>query len=201
MTSTVQVVEEAGDLPFIVKRVSATRNYPAGPTPMTVEVRFSEDYSGDIIDVVPASFDLTNVTPAAESGRAEAGEAQLIVWNGSWRAGETAVFTYDYETPVTSPEFYTVGPLEIGDASEHRVWQIANDLAESYVYGGASNGRIFSTHLPDGAEHTRYDNNTCYNQLRECHGRQSGQWRHMLLRTGKDHVLLGPGCGNFQYFV
>ena len=53
MTSTVEVVE---DTPFVVKRTSATRNYPDGPTPMTVEVEFLEDFTGNISDIVPADF-------------------------------------------------------------------------------------------------------------------------------------------------
>ena len=147
MTSTVEVVENA---PYIVKRTSATRNYPFGPTPMTVEVEFSEDFSGKIVDVVPADFDISEISPSADVGVTETGDAKVLVWDGSYQAGETASFSYEYDAPDVSPEFYTVGPLRIGDAVERRVWQIANDLAESYVYGGGASGSIYSTHLPSG---------------------------------------------------
>ncbi|RJP32150.1 MAG: DUF11 domain-containing protein, partial [Actinobacteria bacterium] len=148
LTSTVEVEDNS---PYIVKRTSATRNYPLGPTPMTVEVQFQEDFSGKIVDVVPADFELSDISPAADTGVSVRGDAKILVWDGSYRAGETASFSYAYNAPDASPEFYTVGPLRIGAASERRVWQIANDLAESYIYGGGPTGRIYSTHLPDGA--------------------------------------------------
>jgi len=149
ISSTVEVAEHA---PFIVRRVSATRNYPAGPTPMAIEVRFNEDFSGRIVEVVPESLRVSDVSPPADIALAEAGAARLILWEGAFRAGETARFAYSFEAPPTSPEFYTVGPLKVGDASERHAWQIANDLVESYIYGGASgvNGQIYRTHLPSG---------------------------------------------------
>ncbi len=83
---------------------------------MTVEVEFLEDYSGDIIDVVPADFDISNLDPPAEVGMAESGAAKFIVWSGEFHAGETASFFYNFDAPDTSPQFYIIGPLQVGDA-------------------------------------------------------------------------------------
>ncbi|PIR49717.1 hypothetical protein COU79_03350 [Candidatus Peregrinibacteria bacterium CG10_big_fil_rev_8_21_14_0_10_54_7] len=141
LTSDVQVTAEP---PFIVHRTAATRLWPFAPSPMTIEVEFFEDFTGVIIDTVPDAFGITDSSPHAETALVPATHELTLTWSGSWTAGETATFWYEYDAPDVSPEFYLVGPLALsspsplsigeggasgasGGRGELRQWQIAND--------------------------------------------------------------------------
>ena len=141
LTSEVQVVESP---PFIVHRTAATRLWPFAPSPMTIEVEFLEDFTGTITDTVPDGFGITDSSPHAETALVPATHELTLTWSGSWTAGETATFWYEYDAPDISPEFYLVGPLSLsplpplsngeggaggasGGRGELRQWQIAND--------------------------------------------------------------------------
>ncbi len=147
VSSTVEVVDDA---PFIVTRVSATRNYPLGPTPMNLDVEFNQDFSGSITDSVPGDFEISGLVPDATIKTAESGDVKSIVWSGDFKSGQIAHFSYDYDAPDISPEFYTIGPVEVGNSWERRAWQIANDMAPSLIYGGGPTGWIYSTDVPSG---------------------------------------------------
>jgi len=133
MTSKINVTQTPS---YIIKRTSATRLYPSAPAPMTIEVEFFQNFSGTITDIVPSGFELSGITPAASVAISESGAAKTLTWSGSWNAGEKATFIYMYDAPDVSPEFYTVGPLQLSPSTalganslltEQRVWQIAND--------------------------------------------------------------------------
>ena len=108
--------------PVIISRKAATRLYPVGWSPMEITVRFNEDFKGTITDTVPGSFEISDVaveTPGAgvssnvsTSTETPSGE-KTISWKGSWKAGETATFSYLYDAPDVSPDFFTVGPLRL----------------------------------------------------------------------------------------
>ncbi len=125
--------------PFVVARTAATRLWPFGIAPMTIDVKFYEDYSGTITDIVPAGFVVSDASPNAEIAPVETGTGTTIAWKGSWQAGDTATFTYDYDAPNVSPQFFLIGPLHIGNREEMRSWQIANDAAKTWDGGGLTN--------------------------------------------------------------
>ena len=147
LTSDVQVVASP---PYIIHRAAATRLWPFAPSPMTIEVEFLTDFSGTITDVVPDGFGITDSSPHAETALIPSTRELTLSWTGSWSAGETARFWYEYDAPDISPEFYLVGPLILDCHGEHcrtmtntaspfdraqddtvfyelRQWQIAND--------------------------------------------------------------------------
>ncbi|MEK7136799.1 MAG: hypothetical protein AAB853_00795, partial [Patescibacteria group bacterium] len=112
----------------IVHRRGATRLWPLAPSPMTITVDFFEDYEGPVTEYVPASFVITRARPAIV-GPVISGAPPLIdrttlddrdvlaiTWNGSWKAGESAVFAYEYDAPDKSPDFFLLGPLKLGAA-------------------------------------------------------------------------------------
>ncbi|MFA5273846.1 MAG: hypothetical protein WC353_06880, partial [Candidatus Peribacter sp.] len=120
------------DPPVIIARAAATRLWPRAASPMTITVSFFEDFRGTITDVVPLGFTILTTEPEARvSVRND--EERTIQWHGSWKAGETAQFRFKYDAPDISPEFFLVGPLELGGRGqmltmvEYRQWQIAND--------------------------------------------------------------------------
>lgn len=128
----------ASDAPVIIARKAATRLWPAAPSPMTVSVLFSQDFSGSISDVVPEDFVLSGISAGGSEIKAADAEKR-IVWQGSWKSGETAVFSYMYDAPDISPEFFVLGPVVLegrkqSSQTELRQWQIAND-ASLYITG------------------------------------------------------------------
>ncbi len=125
--------------PVVISRVAATRLWPFGVAPMTVKVKFYEDYAGTIVDTVPGGFVVSDPSPNAVVAPADTGSGTTITWKGSWSAGETATFRYGYDAPNESPQFFLAGPLRVGDLEELRSWQIANDAAKTWDGGGATN--------------------------------------------------------------
>lgn len=81
ITDTITVTE---DIPFDIKRTSATRLYPPLTYPMTIEVTANQDFEGTITETVPDSF---IITPADEAGTYDGTET--IYFNG--RDPETAL--------------------------------------------------------------------------------------------------------------
>lgn len=126
--------------PFIISRQAATRLYPAGNSPMTITVQFHQDFTGTVTETVPESFAVSNINnkgvmlrseasrstdtatavlrdasmeaPQGDSGLAE----NKIKWSGSWKSGTTATFSYLYDAPDQSPDFFLIGPLRLSSA-------------------------------------------------------------------------------------
>ncbi|MBU0766513.1 hypothetical protein KKF55_01865, partial [Patescibacteria group bacterium] len=117
-------VEVTNSPPIIIKREAATRLWPFAPSSMKIEVEFFEDYEGEITDVVPSEFKIIDISA---NGKRSTLNVERIVWYGSWKKGQTAQFSYQYDAPNISPEFYLIGPLELDNKKELRTWQIAND--------------------------------------------------------------------------
>gem|GEM_PF-2948317 len=128
------------DSPIIISRKAATRLYPAGFSPMTITVTFNEDFAGTVTETAPASFVLTKISDggsvmvskpvlSADEGsnhntddnvalrRTQGDIEQLIQWHGSWTAGQTATFSYLFDAPDHSPDFFLLGPLKFSSAT------------------------------------------------------------------------------------
>ena len=133
-----------GNPPVTIARKAATRLYPIGVSPMDVTVTFKGDFQGSVTDSVPLDFKIANISPDASITHDDS--AKLLTWKGSWKAGETATFHYDYDAPDVSPDFFTVGPLLFASSdgtvfAEQRSWQIANDDDSMSQYiGGSGDG-------------------------------------------------------------
>ena len=54
-------------------------------------------------------------------------DTKIISVPANLKEGSKYVLSYKFDAPDTSPEFYVLGPLEIGLFKEARQWQIAND--------------------------------------------------------------------------
>lgn len=136
--------------PVIISRTATTRLYPVGNSPMTITVEFLEDFEGTITETVPEGFEISDIAPTPNPSSVPGeGDEQSIEWKGSWEAGEVATFSYLYDAPDVSPQFYLVGPLELTPNTynltpktsmrEARAWQIANDAAKIWDGGGTTN--------------------------------------------------------------
>lgn len=122
--------------PYTISRKAATRLWPFAPSTMEISVQFLSSFSGSLIDRVTDGFAILETNPAALVATAPNTGDTTITWRGSWGSGEVAAFSYRYDAPDISPEFYLVGPLILTEShgissQELRSWQIANDAVRT----------------------------------------------------------------------
>ncbi|MFH1181681.1 MAG: Ig-like domain-containing protein [Candidatus Woesearchaeota archaeon] len=121
---TISNFSAAQSVSFDIERIGATRIYPFVPYNFSFAIGVNEDYSGNITEVVPAGFAITNTDAQIIPNN---DETQLVVWQVSLSAGSQYVFSYTFKAPEISPFLYELGPLQIGTFQESRKWQIASD--------------------------------------------------------------------------
>lgn len=110
ISSTIIVKSNA---PFIITRSAATRLWPFADSPMDITVAFNENIDGQVVDTVPEGFVIKDASPANYKLQTTDSSGTLIIWKGSWKAGDVKTFHYDYKAPEISPHFYLIGPLLI----------------------------------------------------------------------------------------
>ncbi|MBI4128294.1 MAG: right-handed parallel beta-helix repeat-containing protein [Parcubacteria group bacterium] len=119
-------------VPFDIERIGPTRIYPPATYSMRFKITPREDFTGEISESLPSSFSVISQSEAEtkvgtvqenkQSGDGPhfgrtvptlaAGEGTTeLVWNASLEAGKTYEFSYEFDAPDVSPEFYLVGPL------------------------------------------------------------------------------------------
>ena len=101
-----QEIEVVNTADYIVRRRAATRLYPGGYAPMEVEIIFGSAYTGVIEDTLPDDFAVKGSTSI----------------EGSWKAGDIATLSYEFDAPDVSPFIY-----QISNNLASRAWNIAND--------------------------------------------------------------------------
>lgn len=119
-------IEVAENIPFEVERLGPTRINPEANYAMKIRIKANEDYEGIVKETVPKSF----VILSSEYQTVKTNEDQELLIPLKAKAGETFEFTYTFDAPDVSPEFFLLGPLKasVGDkAIESRQWQIASD--------------------------------------------------------------------------
>jgi len=110
---------------------------------MKIRVKANEDFKGEAIELVPDSFKIKDQSEKLKVAdqSSKMGMKELI-WNVDWKAGETYELVYTFDAPDTSPAFYLLGPLTIGNPSESsgrsvfseaRSWQVASDAPDAYT--------------------------------------------------------------------
>jgi hypothetical protein len=131
---------ETRDLvPFDVERVGPTRIYPLADYEMTLKIKANQDFSGQVIEQIPASFEIEETNYGGSTSMVQ--EEKSIVWDVQWKAGESYELEYTFDAPDVSPYFYLLGPLKLTEAwprtaifEEARQWQIAADSLSSYDF-------------------------------------------------------------------
>ncbi len=115
-------------VPFDVERIGPTRIYPPAIYGMTLKIKANENFSGQVIESVPESFEVIEANQSRISTRNDAKE---IVWDVSWKTSEEYELSYQFDAPNISPYLYLLGPLEIGSFQEIRQWQVAADSPDT----------------------------------------------------------------------
>jgi hypothetical protein len=141
-----ETISVGGSDDFVIERAGPTRIYPKVDYTMSMSVKASEDFKGNITEYVPLGFKITDYKlrivnsderdPYGENfvyNFDENGDEAKITWQDvELSAGDELVISYTFDAPDVSPEFYLLGPLELNSAigirhSEFRSWQIASD--------------------------------------------------------------------------
>src|SRR3989344_1324218 len=167
------------DVPFVVERKSATRIYPGAAYPVEIKITANEDWSGTVVDTLPASFEISQTTPQQSQdtpprpspwqeegaepitydstkihesvfGISDADGGQSIIWNLDLKKGETITIGYTYDAPDISPEFYLVGPLTFGES------KALPEFKEARRWQIASDGFSYKTVIT--VDHTKVPN-------------------------------------------
>ncbi len=113
-----------------VSRSAATRIWPLGLYSMRVNLIAEEAFQGIIEEEVPREF---IIQPQEDFSIIDKDMKRYIQWKVNLKAGDSREFTYTYDAPDISPDFYTLGALKIYDAKanllykEYKPWQLAID--------------------------------------------------------------------------
>jgi len=141
------------DVNFDIERIGPTRIYPPANYQMSFNVKFNQDYHGNFREYVPADFiiisqkleiksatseewilfnDLASSSPIAFTKAVIASDTKELIWrNLDFKKGDIIRISYIFDAPNISPEFYLLGPAQIGEFTELRQWQIASDAVQT----------------------------------------------------------------------
>lgn len=141
---------------FEIKREGPTRVYPPATYKMKITAKANLDFPGPVREFVPESFEIIE----QEGLHIEVKEGlKILTWEKDFKDGETQTLEYEFRIPPISPQFYLLGPLEIGPTldqngqptqSDHifrekRQWQIAADADIAIVTTDAT-GALEQSH-------------------------------------------------------
>lgn len=124
---------------FDVERITATRIFPYSTYPVNIKVTARKDFSGQIAELAPTSFDISPLPGTISYASVQQNKnTQYIVWNVSIKKGQTINIGYNFKAPLKAPDFYLLGPLNfiVGSSvifQERRTWQLAIDATYQSV--------------------------------------------------------------------
>ena len=187
-------------LPYSIERVGATRINPfKAAYEMQLLVETTEDFDGEIIEQVPASFDITSHT--GDRIREEGG-VKLIVWDKDIKAGEKHILQYTYQAPKISPELFLLGPSRmessgfVGDLfssensgllfEEARRWQLASDAVEDFYIARAPGTNLITNNSLATEQTLTYDTEV---QTSADITRQSGNQAFRIQNSGRYLII------------
>jgi len=98
---------------------------------MQLVVKPNQDFQGKLNEVVPESFRVSGNNGLQQNTQ---GDENTLSWDVNYLEGETYTYTYIFDAPDISPEFYQLGPIQVDDFTEYRKWQIANDDLLPYAF-------------------------------------------------------------------
>lgn len=122
-----------------IRRTAPTRIYPFNKYTVDLYISSNINFPGPVREEVPSSF---VITPQNGMEIIEQDNQKILTWQYDFKIGESKTFSYEFDAPDISPEFYLLGAAEIGpllDADgttsqsdhvyrEERQWEIASDV-------------------------------------------------------------------------
>ena len=145
------------DASFTIRRNTATRIYPVVDYPVEITIYPNEDFSGEIREVVPSHFIISENSPNPPDLITDISDTQKeLIWYEMLQKNVPHTVTYIYDAPDSSPELYEIGPLTLtaeGSTvfSEVRTWKIAVDAVAYDAQTDVTNTTSFS-HTTSGSD-------------------------------------------------
>lgn len=136
-----------------------TRIYPLRDYPVSIHVVVQKDFEGYLEELVPASFEIKSIRGQKQEFEVVTeGNLKKIRWPVRLKAGEKQVFSYIYDAPDVSPQFYLLGRSSLHQNGlqiyeERRRWQVASDVpvvidssvsTTSTAHGGVTQTTVFT---------------------------------------------------------
>ena len=125
--SIIDSFEVRNNVDFDVAKKGPTRIYPYVPYYMNITINVNNNYNGIINEYIPASFE---ITPQENLIINIINDTKVLSWDVKLKKDDTIKLYYEFDAPDISPEFYSLGALDIGSWKEIRNWQIASDTGE-----------------------------------------------------------------------
>ncbi|MEA3398235.1 MAG: fibronectin type III domain-containing protein, partial [Patescibacteria group bacterium] len=160
--SIIDKFEVRESLPFEIERVGPTRINPVADYNMVLRIKANEDFVGNIIERIPSDFKITNyklqITNNIQypiSNIQNNSNGTITLNDFKLEAGQEVEFSYSFDAPDISPEFYLFGEARLEETkflqsdpdrrnlvsfSEARQWQIASDATTSITFKFATSG-------------------------------------------------------------
>ena len=92
-----------------IKRDGPTRIFPPASYPMRLTVESVDDFSGVLVEKVPASFDVFDTNAEV----VQVGDTKELRFNVDVAAGQSIAFEYSFDAPDLSPYLFTLGPAHL----------------------------------------------------------------------------------------
>jgi hypothetical protein len=127
-------VDDNANISFDLERTGPTRIFPKAAYKMAFRIKAQNDFNGQLKEYIPSSFKLLKGDGIFLR---ELDDAKELSWSVNFRAGEVYDFSYIFDAPDISPEFYLLGEAKLVSNSseetvfeEKRFWQIASDALD-----------------------------------------------------------------------
>jgi len=133
-------------LPFDVERIGPTRINPIAAYEVKLKLKANQDFAGKIIETVPSSFKLTDLSVGFVSQDPNGASRRTFYWEKVLKKGQMIELSYKFDAPDISPEFFLLGLLKFENEKgsvfeESRYWQIASDASgDVIVFWDGDNG-------------------------------------------------------------
>lgn len=132
-------LEVKSDPDFVISRQSATRIFPPSVYEMKIKILPQTDFTGEILEAVPASFNVFGQQAKIEVND----NYKILNWSVKLIKNQEYTLSYNFNAPDISPEFYFLGPLRFYPSNgvnrleilfeEPRAWQLAADAIPSNI--------------------------------------------------------------------
>lgn len=116
--SVVDSFEVSEKEPFEIVRTGPTRIYPPKWYPVHLKILANQDFNGEIVERVPATFEVTALGEIQEFSLKQDADSKYLIWDVELKAGDQLELGYEFDAPDVSPQFYTIGGVELRTSHE-----------------------------------------------------------------------------------
>jgi len=105
-------------VPFDIERIGPTRIWPKANYEMALKIKANQDFTGDIIETVPISFEILNqeikqISNSSFIIQDQGDGTKSLTWqNITLQQGDEIEIKYTFDAPDITPYLHLIGPLK-----------------------------------------------------------------------------------------